>query len=286
MVNIVALLAQALPYATVYALAAQGELFLERAGLFNLGLEGMIYLSAGVTAIISLHTESPIYGLLAGIASSIAIALLYGFFVVVLGADQAVTGLSIVFLGIGFGDVIGRATGGAVTPSIGTLADKSIIVLALLVLPLILYLVLFRSWLGYVVRSLGENTAVARAIGVPVTLTRVVALIINGALVGLAGSYLFFTGPLGSRWVSMSLLGWGWMSLGIVILGYWHPIGVIVASYLVGLLYAMRPLLETAGIPSSMADVTPYLVVVMALAIISTLYERMNVKPPTAIWSR
>ncbi len=286
MVNVAALLSQALPYATVYALAAQGELFLERAGLFNLGLEGMIYLSAGVTAIISLYTGSPIYGLLAGIVSSIVLALLYGFFVITLGADQAVTGLSIVFLGIGLGDVVGRATGGAVTPSIGILASDLIVVLALLVLPIVLYFMLFRSWLGYVVRSLGENVATARALGVPVTLTRIAALIINGALVGLAGSYLFFTGPLGSRWVSMSLLGWGWMSLGIVILGYWHPVGVVAASYLVGLLYAMRPLLETVGIPSSIADVTPYLVVIIALAVISALYEKMNVKPPTAIWSR
>jgi len=71
-----------------------------------------------------------------------------------------------------------------------------------------------------------------------------------------------------------------------VILGYWHPLGIVAASYLVGLLYAMRPLLETIGIPSALADVVPYIVVIAALALISALYERMHVKPPSAIWSR
>jgi ABC-type uncharacterized transport system permease subunit len=286
MVNIESLLIQALPYATVYSLAALGEVFLERTGLFNLGLEGMIYLSAGATALVSLHTGSPLYGLLAGLLASIALALIYGFFVLGLRIDQAVTGLSIVFLGIGLGDVIGGVSGGSVVPSLGRTGTVIVEALALIIVPAAMYVMLFRMWIGYVFRSVGENEKTAKALGVPVRLVRLVALLVNGVLVGLAGVFLFFNGPLGARWVSMSLLGWGWMSLGITILGYWHPVGVVAASYLVGVLHTVRPLLEAIGVPGSIADAIPYLVVIAALAVISALYERMHVKPPAAIWSR
>lgn len=285
MVDVVALLLQGAPEATVLALAALGELVLERTGLINLGLEGMLYFGSALAAYVAVSTGSLAAGFVAGILAGILLALVYALLVIGLKADQAVTGLALVFLGIGLGDVIGSATKGVLAPALSPLGEDAAMALVMLAFPLLLYIILYRSWRGYALRSLGENEEAARMLGVDVTKMRIIALIVAGAAAGAAGAF-FLAGPSNGRWSAGRAIGWGWLSLGTVILGYWHPVGVVAAAYLLGILYAVTPLLQEIGVHAAVADAVPYIVVVAALTVISWIYERAGVRPPAAVWRR
>ncbi|HIQ24193.1 MAG TPA: ABC transporter permease [Pyrodictium delaneyi] len=285
MVDVTAILLQGIPEATVLALAALGELVLERSGLINLGLEGMLYFGSALAAYVAVSTGSLVAGFAAGMLAGILLAIVYILLVVGLKADQAVTGLALVFLGIGLGDVMGSATQGALAPALSGLGESLVAFTVLVPLPAILYAILYRSWRGYALRSLGEDEDAARMLGVNVTATRILAALVAGAAAGAAGAF-FLMGPSNGRWSAGRAIGWGWLALGTVILGYWHPVGVVAAAYLLGVLYAVTPLLQGLGVHAALADAVPYIVVVTALTLISWMYERVGVKPPAAVWRR
>jgi simple sugar transport system permease protein len=117
-----------------------------------------------------------------------------------------------------------------------------------------------------------------------VKLVRLEVAIIAGLLAGSAGAYLFLSKT--GTWSANVALGWGWLALGTVILGYWHPIGVALASYLVGITNTLTLILGAHGIPPALAENIPYMVVMAALVIVSWIYEKLGVRPPAAIWKR
>ncbi len=284
MLQLTVLLQQALPEATVLALAAYGELLLERSGRINLGLEGLLYFAYGAAAAASVATGSPLAGVVAAIAAAFALNIIYYSAVELLGVDQVVTGLALVFLGMGLGDIAGNSTHGAAGP---TLPSTPFYISTLVVLPMLLYLFLYRHWRGYALRSLGEDEEAAKHLGISSHGYRLAAVAVEAVLVGLAAAF-FLMGYSNGRWTAGRITGKGWLALGMVILGYWNPVGVAVASYLLGLLYSLQPLLPSL-LPSSpvytvLADAAPYLAVIVALAVMSRLYERRGLKPPAAVW--
>ncbi len=284
--DILQILYQSLPWATTLSLIALGEMMLERSGLVNLGLEGMLYLSASLAALFSLYYGSPYYGMIGGILGGVLLAIVYIATVIFLKADQIVVGLTIVFLGVGLGDLMGNIIGGLLAPSFTRISTRLTFPLfSLLVIPSMLYYILYRSWFGYAIRAVGEDTHKSHALGIPVTKIRVLMALIGGVLSGIAGSY-FILGPLAGRWTAGRTLGWGWIALGIVILGYWHPLGIVVASIILSLLYTYRPLLQAWGIPAAFSDAVPYIAVILSLIIVSWIYNRLGVKPPAAVWVR
>ena len=144
---------------------------------------------------------------------------------------------------------------------------------------------LYKTWAGLELRSIGEDEEAARSLGARITLWRMVAISLGGFAAGCAGAYM----PIGlqyGRWFSGVTAGWGWVALGVVILGNWYPLGVMLAAYLMGVLFAARPLLPSLGIPSAMADMTPYLVVVLALVVASQLADKLGIRPPAMIWRK
>lgn len=286
-INLAPLLLQAVIPAAVLGLAALGELLLERSGRVNLGLEGMMHIAYGSAAAASISTGSPLAGFLAGFAAAGLLALIYYLAVEMLGIGQVVVGLALVFLGTGLGVVLGNMTGGAAGPAL-PIEDAQLAALALLALAAAgLYAFLYRSWLGYMVRSLGENEAAARILGVNPRRVRAAVLALQ-ALLTAAAATLFLVGYTSGRWSAGRITGQGWLALGMVILGYWHPIGVAVASYLLGLLYSMQSLLPTLLPPGALysitADAAPYIAVIAALAAVSWLYRRTGHRPPASIW--
>ena len=283
MQQLLPLIEQAVPLASILALQALGELLVERSGRINLGLEGMLYISYSSAALAGVATGSLAASLLAAVLAAATLALTYLLLVEAMSVDQAVVGLSLVFIGIGVGDALGSRSEGLLGPGLSFAQAHTLEALALLGLPLLLYLLLYRSWIGYAIRSTGEDERAARALGVPVRLVRVSTLAAQALLVGLAGFY-FYAYYSNAAWRAGRPLGLGWLALGMVILGYWHPLGVAVASLLLGLLYSIRPLLPRLGIPNTLADATPYMVVVAALALISWLYRRTGHRPPAAVW--
>lgn len=283
MPNLAALAFAALSNATPLMLAALGEALVERTGRVNLGVEGMMAIGAAAGALAGVEAGSPALALLAGALAGAALSLIYSVAVVLLGADQIVVGLVTVFAGLGLAEVLGLATHGAPVPRLPSLAGRLDPVEAVaLAVAAAAYYVLYHTWVGVELRAVGESEEAARERGLRVTRLRLAAVTIGGLLAGLAGAYMVT--ELHYRWYSGITAGWGWIAVGLVILGYWHPVGVAVASLLTGALFAVRPLLPSAGIPASIADAIPYLAVLAALATAAKLAPRLGVTPPASVW--
>ncbi len=280
-----ALLLTGLSEATPLLLAGLGEMVVERTGRVNLGVEGLMAVGAAAAALAGVETGSLAASLAAGAAAAAALSLVYIVSVVLLGLDQIVVGLILVFMGKGLADIIGMWTGGApgtpLAPLPGTPIDP--VEAAALLLPVAAWVVIYRSWAGVELRAVGEDEEEARARGIPVEAVRAVAVLVGAALAGVGGAYVADAFHYG-RWFSGVTEGLGWIAIADVILGYWHPVGVLAACYLTGLLFAAKPLLPVIGVPAELVDAAPYLAVLVAQVAATVICRRLGVTPPASVW--
>ncbi len=272
-------------YAAPLILAGIGELLVERTGLVNLGVEGMVALGAAVAVLAGIATGDWVAAYIAAGLATMALSIAYYFFTVVIGAEQIVVGLALFFAGLGAAELIGSHTGGApASPAPRLALGLDPVAVASLLLPFATWLVLYRTWAGYALRSVGESAETARALGVRVEKMRLYALLAQGFLSGVAGAQIVLS-VFYARWYSGVTTGWGWLALGGVVLGYWHPLGVLAASLFTGFLFAVaQPLLAASGAPAALAAAAPYLAVLVALAVASLLARRLGVSPPASVW--
>ncbi len=263
---VVDFLIRAFTYATPLALAALGEAIVERSGLTNLGVEGMMAFSAALAVYVGSQ-----YGLipafLAAILGSLAIVYLFGVLVKI-GSNQIVVGLSLVFLGIGLGELVGSYISSP-SPTLNVRLWQFDPLELLAILSSVALYAFLKTWKGKALSAVGLNERDAEALGVEVWKVRLIALTISGILTGLAGAYIplvMFEG----KWFSGITAGWGWLAIGMVILGMWNPLGVYLASYFFGALFVFEPLLASL-IPLEIARTLPYISVIIALVIASRL---------------
>ena len=271
--------------ATPLALAALGEVLVERSGVINIGLEGAI-IAGAFGALVGAGTGSVSLGLAASIAAGASIGAAAGGFIAWLRADQIVTGTAFSLLGLGVTGTLYRtmygATGAGLSiPTIGTspiplLSAIPVIGPAFFAQPLTTYLVyllcpvlwwlLFRTHAGLAIRACGENPAAAIAAGVGVRRLQFASLVAGGACGGLAGGTLVLA-QSGTFIEGMSA-GRGFIAIAIVVLGRWHPIGALLAALLFGAAMALQYLLQAMGwtIPYQLVLATPYVLTLLALA--------------------
>ncbi|MCX8072638.1 MAG: ABC transporter permease [Candidatus Binatia bacterium] len=267
-------------------LAALGELLVERAGIVNIGLEGMILAGAFAAMSIAYFTGGPWLGLLAAAAAGAALGLLLAVAVVLLGGNQVVCGTALNLLalgatGVGYRGAFG-VTGSALmvkgfdhllipglssVPWVGAALGNQPVVgyIALLFVPL-LWWALYCTLPGLRWRMTGEDPYAAAAQGVRVGRTRVVALVTCGALAGLAGAYLVLA--YAKTFVEGMSAGRGFIALAIVIFGGWSPWGVLAAATLFGFAIALQFHVQALGIaiPYQAALVLPYVLTLLVLA--------------------
>ncbi|NPA04982.1 MAG: ABC transporter permease [Crenarchaeota archaeon] len=283
--NPAAIMLTGLSEATPLLLAALGEMIVERSGRVNLGVEGMMAVGAAAAAYAGVYTGSLAASLAFGALAACLLALVYVVAVVILGLDQIVVGLILVFMGKGLADIIGSWAGGApgtpLTPIPGLGID--LVETASLALPPILWLILYHSWLGVELRAVGEDEEEAAARGINVRLVRGLAVLVGAALAGIGGAYVADAFHYG-RWFSGVTEGLGWIAIADVILGYWHPLGVLAACYLTGLLFAVKPLLPVLGVPAELVDAAPYLAVLAAQVVATVICRRLGLTPPASVW--
>jgi len=271
--------------ATPLALAALGEVIVERSGVINIGLEGAIVAGA-FGALVGAGTGSVMLGFAAAATAGAVIGAIAGGFIAWLRSDQIVTGTAISLLGLGVTGLLYRtlygATGAGLT--IPTLGPAPIPVLsalpwigpALFAQPLTTYLIyllcpvlwwlLFRTHAGLAIRASGENPAAAVAAGIDVRRVQFLAMVAGGACGGLAGGTLVLA-QSGTFIEGMSA-GRGFIAIAIVVLGRWHPIGAVLAALLFGAAMALQYLLQAMGwsIPYQLVLATPYVLTLLALA--------------------
>jgi general nucleoside transport system permease protein len=271
--------------ATPLALAAIGETLVERAGVINIGLEGVI-LSGAFGALLGATHFGVVGGFVAGIVSGVAVALLFALFVVQLRCDQIITGTAITLLAVGMTGTLYRAaygTSGAAL-SIATLSPSPVPLLSKIPVlgtgffeqpsvTYVLYVLVPAIWwwmygthAGLALRAVGESPVAAAAAGVRVNRVRAGAIAFGGALGGLAGATLVLA-QAGTFAENMSA-GRGFVAIAIVVLGRWHPLGVAFAALLFGASSALQFLLQAMGLalPYQLFLALPYALTLAALA--------------------
>ncbi len=287
-VFITALLSAGLIAAVPLLLAALGETLVERAGLLNLGLEGMLLGSAFVGFYAALNTQSMIAGLVAGTATGLLLGLLFGFLTISLRVDQVIVGLGITLAAEGatgylFRDFYGQRFPtlgfGAAKVAIPWLSDLPIVGPALFNQQPLVYLawllvigcafLLDRTRFGLEVRAAGESPLAADAAGVNVARTRYLAIMLGGGLAGLGGAFLS-VGDL-NFFVPGMTVGQGFIAIAIAMLGQWRPYRVFLGAVLFGMLGSLSTGLQIIGVDlrPEFVLMLPYVGIIVALIVLA-----------------
>ena len=298
MESLALLLASSLNAGTVLAIAALGLLINEKAGIVNLGAEGMMLCGAlaGFAAVV--HTGTPAWGFLAGMGAGAVLALIFGVLVIWLNTNQYATGLALSLFGAGFSAFAGipytqaklpelqlaALPGLGDVPFFGPVVFLQHPMVHFAVLLMVLLIVFFYSTrAGLVLRSVGESPESAHALGYPVRRIRLVAVVTGGALCGLAGSYVstIYT-PL---WVEGMIAGKGWIALALTTFATWRPARVLLGAYLFGGLTMVQFHLQGLGVelPSQFLTMLPYLATIVVLVLISRNPTWIRINMPQSI---
>jgi general nucleoside transport system permease protein len=292
------LLAATLNAGTVLAIAALGLLINEKAGIVNLGAEGIMLCAAvaGFAAVV--HTGNDWLGFAAGMGAGALLAAIFGVLVIWLNTNQYATGLALSLFGAGFSAFAGISYVQEKLPerpqfAVPFLSDIPLLgsalfkqhpmVYAAMAMAAVLVWFLYRSRTGLVLRSVGENPDAAHALGYPVRRIRLAAVVAGGALCGLAGAYLsvIYT-PL---WVEGMVAGKGWIALALTTFATWRPARVLLGSYLFGGVTMVQFHLQGIGVdvPSQFLTMLPYIATIVVLALISRNPAWIRVNMPASL---
>ena len=263
--------------------ATIGEVFAERSGVLNLGVEGMMLMGALSGFAATFYTHSLWLGVLASIVVGGMLALIHGFFTVSLRVNQVVSGLALTILGIGLSSFLGRPIIGRVgerfvpyplpllqeIPLVGPVLFKQnlLIYLSYLLVPAAWYF-LYYTRPGLNLRSTGENPAAADTAGIPVIRIRYLWTVFGGMLAGLGGAYLSLSYTPG--WKENMTSGQGWIAIAMVIFALWDPLRAVVGALLFGVINALQFYFEARQftlVPSYILRMLPYLFTIAVLAL-------------------
>jgi general nucleoside transport system permease protein len=269
---------------TPLLLAASGELLVERAGVLNLGVEGMMIVGAACGFAGAYLSESTIIGALCGVAAGMAMAGIFALLTLGLAVSQVATGLALTIFGTGLSGLIGAGfVGQRVTPApqleLPVLTDLPVIgkilfgqdafVYFSIALIIGIWLFLYRTRSGLVLRAVGDNHTSAHALGYPVLKIRLYAVLFGGACAGLGGAFL----PLAYTpfFIPGMTAGRGWIALALVVFASWRPARLVGGAYLFGAVTILQLHAQALGlgIPSQLMSSLPYLATVIVLVLIS-----------------
>jgi len=269
---------------TPLLLAAAGELVVERSGVLNLGVEGMMIVGAACGFAAAYFTDSTLVGALAGVLAGALLALVFALLTLGLAVNQVATGLALTILGIGLSGLIGAGfVGTRITPApqlaiplltglpvIGRiLFGQDAFVYASIALVAGIWRFLYRSRAGLVLRAIGDNPGSAHALGYPVLRVRSLAVLFGGACAGLAGAYMSLAYT--PFFVPGMTAGRGWIALALVVFASWRPLRLVAGAYLFGAVSILQLHAQGLGlgIPSQVMTSLPYLATIVVLVLIS-----------------
>lgn len=289
---VIATLSRTLAYGTPLLLATLGEIFAERAGVLNLGVEGMMIMGAYSGFVVAYTTGHPWLALLvAGIVGAV-FSIIHAFASVTLKGNQVVSGLALTMLGLGLAGVLGRGWEGlplftpihritvpllSNIPVLGPILFKGqnlVVYLTMLLVPILWY-VLFRTRVGISIRAVGESPATADSLGVSVTRIRYLSVIFGGFLAGVAGGYLSVA--YRPSWTQGMTGGMGWIVIALTIFAFWNPVYGLLGSYLFAALYHLSFRLQ-AWVSPELLKAMPYLFAILVLVFVAqgTLKKKMG----------
>lgn len=278
--------------------AALGELVTEKAGVLNLGVEGMM-LAGAITAFIAATATGSVWlGVAAGMLMGAALALVFAVFAITLRANQVAAGLALAIFGAGLSSLLGRGYFGVAfvrpdsavhdffhaIPLIGPVltAFHPLVYLSWALFAAIVWF-FERSRPGLVMRAIGESPSSAHAIGYPVNAIRYAATAFGGAMAGVAGAYLALIYT--SLWVEGLTAGRGWIAIALVVFATWRPERVLLGAYLFGGVTTAQLFAQGAGIPlpSQLMSSLPYLATIVVLVLISRNPSLIRLNAPASL---
>lgn len=297
-INPVILVASLMVAAVPIMLAALGELVVEKSGVLNLGVEGMMIVGAICGFMAAVGTGSPVLGFLAGAVGGAALSLIFAFLTQVVLANQVATGLALTMFGLGLSSLMGQGYNGIKPPltgkvPFGPLSDIPVVgpilfnhdwmVYASIALVAAVWWVLRSTRLGLIVRAVGESHDAAHALGYKVNRIRLACIAFGGAMAGLGGAYVSLVRV--PQWVDGITAGAGWIALAIVVFASWRPWRVLIGAYLFGGITVLQLNLQAAGsaIPVEYLSMSPYLVTIVVLVIMSSGRGRASLNAPAAL---
>ena len=297
-INPVLLIASLMVASTPILLAAMGELVVERSGVLNLGVEGMMIVGAISGFIMAVESGSPALGFVSAAIAAALLALLFGFLTQVLLSNQVATGLGLTLFGLGVSSLMGQGyTGIRPPPSprmqffglnelpvVGRILFNQhpmVYLSLLLVVGVWWYLRSTRS--GLILRAVGESHDAAHALGYSVRGTRFAAIAFGGACAGLGGAFLSLV--IVPQWTEGMTAGRGWIALAIVVFASWRAWGVLLGAYLFGGVTVLQLNMQAAGIaiPVELLSMSPYLITILVLVIISSDRSRAATNAPASL---
>ena len=283
---------------TPLLLAAIGELVVERSGVLNLGIEGMMVMGAVTGFAASYVTGSPWLGVLAAVLAGVATSMLFGLLTQTLMTNQVATGLAITLLGLGLSGLIGSGfvglpgvkltsvsiTGLTDLPYVGRLVfGQDPLVYVSVILTLGVAYILKRTRVGLIIRAVGQNHHSAHALGYRVVTVRYACIAFGGATSGLAGAYLSLVYT--PQWIENMTAGRGWIALALVVFSTWLPARLAAGAYLFGGVWILGLYAQGMGIgiPAQLLSSLPYVATILALVIISTNRRLSVINTPASL---
>lgn len=281
----IAILVTVVGASTPILIAALGELVVERSGVLNLGVEGMMLLGAIAGFVVQFHTGNHYLALLCGAAAGMAASLIFGFLTLSLSANQTATGLALTIFGTGFSALAGASYSArpvalmspifpdlATHPVLRVLFGYSFPAYFALFMVFAIWFFLKKTRAGLILRAVGENDLSAHSIGYSVIQVRYFAVMFGGAMAGIAGACFPLT--LTPQWAEGMTAGRGWIAVALVVFASWRPFRLLGGAYLFGLVMTMELYAKAGGgplsaIPSELWAALPYIATIAVLVLIS-----------------
>jgi general nucleoside transport system permease protein len=279
-------------------LAAIGELVVEKAGVLNLGVEGMMIIGAICGFVVAVHSGSAVMGFVGGALGGAVLSLVFGLLTQFMLTNQVATGLALTLFGQGLSSMIGQGYNGIKPPAteplnLGPLADIPVIgtilfrhdwmVYGSILIIAAVWVVLKYTRTGLILRAVGESHDAAHALGYKVVRIRLLAIMFGGAMAGLGGAYVSLVRV--PQWTDGITAGAGWIALAIVVFASWRPWRVLIGAYLFGGITVLQLNLQAAGaaIPVEYLSMSPYLITILVLVIMSSGRGKAALNAPAAL---
>jgi simple sugar transport system permease protein len=278
--------------------AALGELVVERAGVLNMGVEGMMVIGAVLAFMVMMATGNLFLAIVAAMLGAMLLALMFAVLAVSFRANQVAVGLALTIFGTSLGSYLGKSYIGmaiVIEPSqLSALAGKIPLIGKILgqLHPLVwlswalfagVWYFLHRSRVGLILRAVGEAPTSAHALGYPVNGIRYIATLFGGATAGIAGAYISIIYT--SLWTEGLIAGRGWIAVALVVFATWRPVRCFLGAYLFGGATIAQLFAQSAGVglPSELMSALPYIVTIVVLVLISRNAALMRLNIPASL---
>ena len=284
--------------ATPLLLAALGELVVEKSGVLNLGVEGMMLMGAVSGFAVTILSGNALLGIMAAVIAGALMALIFAVLTLTLLSNQVATGLALTLFGVGFSALIGinfvgtpvQALPKLDLPYISDIAvigpllfSHDVLVYFSIAMVFVINYWLFKTRAGLKLRAVGESHDAAHALGHSVIRIRYLAVLFGGMMAGLAGAFLSLSYT--PMWVENMSSGRGWIALALVVFASWMPTRVLLGAYLFGGITIMQLFLQGMGVnlPSQMLSMLPYLLTIIVLVMISRDSSKIKSAAPASL---